>query len=84
MIDRSPIADGHALRSGRRMPTLYKHVAILEVAEASQLDELLVSGLRSLVVRQLSPTAVVVDHERVGDVRKLLKKLGETPRITPE
>jgi hypothetical protein len=59
-------------------------MAILEVAESTLLDELLASGLQSFVVRQLSPTAVVVDHERLGDVRKLLKKLGQTPRITPE
>jgi hypothetical protein len=66
------------------VPTLFKNVAILEVAESALLDELLASGLQSFVVRQLSPTSVVVDHERLGDVRKLLKKLGQTPRVTPE
>jgi hypothetical protein len=66
------------------MPTLFKHVAILEAAEPSALDELLISGLKPFVVRQLGPTAVVVDHERLADLRKLLKRLGQTPRITPE
>jgi hypothetical protein len=66
------------------MPTIYKHLALLETAEPAALEDLLASGLKSFVVRQLAPTTVVVDHERLADLRKLLKRLGQTPRITTE
>jgi hypothetical protein len=66
------------------MPTLFKHVAIVECADAAGLEELLASGLARFVVRHLGASAVVVDHERLDDVHKLLKRLGQTPRVTTE
>lgn len=66
------------------MPRLYKNVAIVESAESANLDELIASGLGPFVVRRLGPTAAVVDHERLGDVQKLLKRLGQTPRVAAE
>jgi len=50
----------------------------------SSLEQLLAAGLRRYVVRQLSETTVVVDHQRLADMHKLLKRLGETPRVTAE
>ncbi len=66
------------------MPTLYSNVVILECAEPAGLERLLAAGLRRYVVRRLCDTAVVVDHLRLADVQKLLKRLGETPRVTAE
>jgi len=66
------------------MPTVYKNVALVEASDAAALDELLASGLSRFVVRRLSPHAVVVDHERLPDVQKLLKRLGQTPRVIAE
>ena len=66
------------------MPNLYASVAILEAVDSSTLDELLASGLARYLVRRIGPTALVVDHERLADVRKLLKRLGQTPRVTTE
>lgn len=66
------------------MPTLFSHVAVVETAEAAKLDELLASGLKPFVVRRLGPTSVVVDHQRLDDLRKFFKRLGQTPRVTVE
>ncbi|HVC33578.1 MAG TPA: hypothetical protein VNL16_08725 [Chloroflexota bacterium] len=66
------------------MPTLFRSVAVVEVAEATALDELLAAGLDRFVVRRLGPKAAMVDHERLDDVHKLLKRLGQTPRVTAE
>jgi hypothetical protein len=66
------------------MPTLFKHVAIVECADPAGLEELLASGLAQFVVRRLGTSAVVVDHERLDDLHKLLKRLGQTPRVTTE
>ncbi len=66
------------------MPTVCANVTVLECAEPATLEQLIAAGLRRYVVRRLSETAVVLDHERLGDIRKLLKRLGETPRIVTE
>jgi hypothetical protein len=62
------------------VPTLFSGAAVVEAADAEKLEELLASGLRDYTVRRLGPTAVQVDHARLDDVRKLLKRLGQTPR----
>jgi len=67
-----------------RMVGLYRNTAVLESVDESSLDQLLAAGLQRYVVRRLGPTAVVVDHERLSEVHKLLKRLGETPRVTAE
>jgi hypothetical protein len=66
------------------LPTLYSNVAIVECADQAGLEQLLAAGLRRYLVRRLSDTAAVVDHQRLADVHKLLKRLGETPRVTVE
>ena len=66
------------------MPTMYTHVAVVECAEAANLQELLAAGLSRYVVRPLGDTAVIVDHQRLADVQRLLKRLGQTPRVTAE
>lgn len=66
------------------MPSIFAHVAVLEAVDAATLDELLASGVQPYVVRRLGSTAVVVDHLRLADLRRLLKHLGQTPRITTE
>jgi len=66
------------------MPSLTTHCAILETIDASTLEHLLASGVGRFVVRQLAPTVVVVDHGRLAELRRHLKQLGQTPRITIE
>lgn len=66
------------------MPSLFSKAAVVEAADAQKLDELLASGLKDYAVRRLGPTAVQVDHLRIDDIRKLLKRLGQTPRFTGE
>ncbi len=66
------------------MPRLSHNTAIIETAEPAAMTALLASGLERMTVRRLSDRAVVVDHERIEDVRKLLRRLGHTPRITRE
>lgn len=66
------------------MAALYQHVAVLECAEPAGLNDLLAAGLGRFVVRRLGPTAAVVDHERLEEIQKLLKRLGQTPRVRAE
>jgi hypothetical protein len=66
------------------MPTLSTHVAIVECASAAQLEEILSAGLNRFTVRTLGEAAVVVDHERLAEVHKLLRHVGQTPRVVPE
>ena len=63
------------------MPTIYRNMALVECVEPDHLDELLAGGLQRFAVWRLGPGAVQVDHERLPEVRKLLERLGETPRI---
>ena len=66
------------------VPTLYNHVALVECADAGVLEELLAAGLSRYVVRRLSDTALVVDHERLAEIHRMFKRLGQTPRVTAE
>jgi ribosomal protein L13E len=66
------------------VPTLYSHVAVVECADAAGLEELLAAGLSRYVVRRLGDTAIVVDHQRLTEVHRLFKRLGQTPRVTTE
>ena len=63
------------------MSTLYRHLALIECADEAQLDELLVGGLQRFTVRRLGPKSVQVDHVRMVEIRKLLERLGQTPRV---
>ena len=66
------------------MRKLFRHVAIVEAGEATLIEELIASGFGRFVVRQLSPTAIVVDHERLPEIQRQLKRLGQTPRVVAE
>lgn len=66
------------------MPHLFSGIAIVEAADPEKLDELLASGLKDYSVRRLGPTTVQLDHARLDDARKLLKRLGQTPRVAKE
>ncbi len=66
------------------MPDLFTNVAIVECADRAALDEALGAGLDRYVVRRLSETTVVVDHERLEAVLKLLRRQGQTPKVTRE
>jgi len=63
---------------------LLASVAIVECADAAALDTALRGGLDPFVVWHISDRAVVVDHERIDDVLKLLRRQGQTPKITLE
>ncbi len=66
------------------MPQIYSQISIIECTDAAALDEVLAAGLERYVVRRLSPTAVAVDHERLDAITKLLRRQGQTPKITEE
>ncbi len=67
-----------------RVPNLFANVALIECADRIALDEALGAGLSRYVVWRLSETAVVIDHERLEDVLKLLRRQGQTPKVTQE
>jgi hypothetical protein len=64
------------------MPQLYSNLSIIECADSSTLDQIIAGGLGRFVVRRLSPSAVVVDHQRLDEIERLLRRLGCTPKIT--
>jgi hypothetical protein len=66
------------------VPSLSTHIAILECADAAGLEDLLAAGLSRFMVRRLSETTIVVDHQRLAEVHRLLRRLGQTPRVLPE
>ncbi len=66
------------------MPDLFANVALIECADRAVLDEALEAGLARFVVQRLSDRAVAVDHERLDEVLKLLRRQGQTPKVTQE
>ena len=70
--------------SGGSVSILYANVALIECADAMALETALRGGLEPFVVWYVSDRAVVVDHERIDDVMKLLRRQGQTPRVTLE
>ena len=66
------------------MSVLYSNVAIVDCVDALALETLLESGIEHFVVWRISDRAVVVDHEQLDEILKLLRRLGQTPRITLE
>lgn len=63
---------------------LYANAALIECADAEALETALGGGLERYVVRRLSETTVVVDHERMDEILKLLRRQGQTPQVTDE
>jgi hypothetical protein len=66
------------------MPDLYASVAVVECADAIALESALQGGLEPFVVWRVSDHAVVVDHERLDEVLRLLRRQGQTPKVTVE
>ncbi len=66
------------------MPRLFANLAVLECDDPASLEAVLASGLQPYVVRQLSDRVVVIDHESLEAVQKLLKKSGRMPKVTEE
>ncbi len=66
------------------MPQIYSHVCVIECADAVALEEVLAAGLERYLVRRLSPTAAIIDHEQVDEVIRLLRRQGQTPKVTEE
>ncbi len=63
--------------------TLHQHLTLLEADEPALLDECLAATRsQALVVRRLSPTAVVVDHEQAERLVQALLKKGYTPKVS--
>ena len=67
-----------------RIPDLFANVALIECADQTALEEVLAAGLDRFVVQRLSETAVVIDHERLDEVIRLLRRQGHTPKVTQE
>ena len=66
------------------MPDLFTSLALIECSDRVALDEALAAGLDGLVVQRISETVVVVDHERLAMVLKLLRRQGQTPKVSTE
>ena len=66
------------------MPEIFSSVALVECADAVALESALQAGLDPYVVWRVSDRAVVVDHERLDEILKLLRRQGQTPKITLE
>lgn len=66
------------------LPELFANVALVECADRATLEEALGVGLDRYVVARLSDTVVMVDQERLDGVLKLLRRQGQTPKVTRE
>ncbi len=67
------------------MIRLHKHAAILIAKSEEALSDLLhAEHARSLIGPLLSPEAAWLDHQRIDELRALLKRAGYTPRLIVE
>jgi hypothetical protein len=66
------------------VPVLYANVAVVECSDAMALETALQGGLAPMVVWRISDRAVVIDHERLEEALRLLRRQGQTPKITAE
>ncbi len=66
------------------MSFLLANVAMIECVDAVALEAALRAGLEPFVVWRISDRTVVVDHERLEEVLKLLRRQGQTPKVTLE
>jgi len=66
------------------LTSLFANVAAIECADKQVLEDALAAGLTPYVVWRISDTAVVVDHERIDEILKLLRRQGATPKVTQE
>jgi len=63
------------------MALFLRNAAVIQCAESARLDALIAGGLDRFLVERLGPTAALVDHARLPAIKKLLERLGETPRL---
>ena len=66
------------------MPDLYLNVALVECADAAIADELARGCLARFIYGRVSDRVIAVDHERIDDVLKALRRGGQTPKVTRE
>ena len=76
MVDSGPIREDRKV-----VAALLQNVAVIEAGDAGHLERLLAAGLERFVVERIGERAVVVDHQRIVALKKLLERLGETPRL---
>ncbi|MBI2941481.1 MAG: hypothetical protein HYY04_13695 [Chloroflexi bacterium] len=63
------------------MSRIYVGLALMEFGDAEACREV-TNGLPQYVVQQLSPTAIVVDHEQLEALLSRLRRQGITPKVT--
>ncbi len=63
------------------MDTIYNNVALVEFSDEATVEEIR-PLLEKYIVRALSKTVFVVDHQRNEELIKLLKKRGYEPRLS--
>lgn len=63
------------------MAVLLQNACIVQATDAGRLEQLLAAGLDRFAVERLGETAILVDHQRIPALKKLLERLGETPRL---
>jgi hypothetical protein len=66
------------------VPDLFQNVSLVECADAAIADELARGSLSRFVYARISDRVLAVDHERLEDVLKALRRGGQTPKITAE
>lgn len=66
----------------QREARLFQNIAVIECADAATLTEVLAGVAGPYLVRRLSDTVVVVDHNQVEPILKGLRKAGYTPRLS--
>jgi hypothetical protein len=66
------------------LPDLFVNVALVECADAAVAEELVHGALSRFLVSRVSDRVVAVDHERLDDVLKALRRQGQTPKVTRE
>lgn len=77
----SPTLDGPATWPGGPA-VVHMNVTLLEGVSAALVDEVLVgTTLGNAVVRRLTPTALLIDQEQIGEVITLLTKRGYEPKV---
>jgi hypothetical protein len=69
---------------GAALAKLFVNTAVVECDSPGTLQTVLAAGLQIYVVRRLSDRCVVIDHDCLDEVQRLLRKSGRTPKITQE
>ena len=65
------------------MPKLYRRIALIECGDV-EAAEIVATSFAAYVVRRLSATVFVVDHERLPALLEQMRRQGITPKITEQ